>query len=288
VVVPSYNAESHIVGCLTTLSRQKADIDYEIIVVDSSTDRTPSLVKRFFPAVNLIHLAQKTMPGEARNIGIKNASADIIAFIDSDCLAPPSWLNSIIGSIDKGYSIVGGAVKNANPENIIGFADFFITFSEFLPGMPEKEIVNIMATCNFVCKKSVFQNIGGFHSNWRAGEDYLFCLKASKTYKLLFNPALVVSHINRKNFSPFFRHQYVFGKYSAKIRRELRLPGSVFARIPVLSLLLPLIRYQRIMSRTLVWNRSLSLDFILCSPFIFAGLIVWEYGFLKECLRIKQ
>jgi len=46
VIVPSYNSETSIAACLTALIKQKVEANYEIILVDSSSDQTPATVAR--------------------------------------------------------------------------------------------------------------------------------------------------------------------------------------------------------------------------------------------------
>ncbi len=148
VVIPSYNAEKHIEKCLASILRQRFAPQYEIIVVDSSHDSTPHLIAEKFPTVKLIHLDTQTYPGAGRNVGVREAQGDIIAFIDSDCVAAEDWVEKGVKEIKGGYSVVGGSVANANP-GWISWADYFLTFNEFMPTMPKRE-VQFMPTCNLI------------------------------------------------------------------------------------------------------------------------------------------
>ncbi|HIJ12049.1 TPA: glycosyltransferase, partial [Candidatus Woesearchaeota archaeon] len=179
VVIPAYNSERFISRCLHSLENQQTDIPYEIIVVDSSKDSTPNIIRTHFPSVKLIHLETQTMPGAGRNIGVKEAKGEIIAFIDSDCVAHPHWINDAVRDIRSGYEIVGGSVANGNPETLVSIADHIITFNEFLPYMPRRE-VPFMPTCNFICTKKAFHDVGGFSDDLFAGEDTLFSYHAAK------------------------------------------------------------------------------------------------------------
>jgi glycosyltransferase involved in cell wall biosynthesis len=70
VVIPSYNSGLTIRHCLDSVLGQSGPEDREVILVDSSTDGTDRIVTREYPDVRLFHLARKTDPGSARNIGI--------------------------------------------------------------------------------------------------------------------------------------------------------------------------------------------------------------------------
>src|SRR3954454_19905306 len=103
VIVPSYCSASTICACVTSLSRQDIELSFEIIVVDSSPDNTPDLVRSNFPQVTLIHLPRQTGPEEARNIGVGSARGEMLAFIDSDCVAPTDWLRRLHTAYRQGY-----------------------------------------------------------------------------------------------------------------------------------------------------------------------------------------
>lgn len=286
IVIPSYNSEKFITRCLTSLISQKADIENEIIVVDSSKDDTPKIVREKFPSVKLIHLDKQALPGAARNFGVRKAKGDILAFIDSDCIAHPNWISSVVKGINQGYSIVGGAVENATPYSFIGIADYILTFNEFLPGMPKRD-VTFLPTCNFICRKDVFEDIGGFPPDWAAGEDFLFCYKASQKHKLLFTQSVLVSHINREHFKKFLIHHYDFGKHGAMTRKKLKLPGTIFTKHHLLALLIPFVRFLRISWRIVRWNKSMLPQFILTLPLVMMGIISWSFGFIRGGVKIN-
>jgi glycosyltransferase involved in cell wall biosynthesis len=280
VVIPSFNSANTIIRCLDSIFGQETDLVYEVIVVDSSNDNTPDLVRNKFPSINLIHLDQQTMPGGARNIGAKKAKADIVSFIDSDCIAHPDWLNTAVDSIHLGHTIIGGAVANATPKSLIGTADYFITFSGWLPGTVVRE-VPLLPSCNLICQRQAFEILDGFPPELLAGEDMLFSLKAAKKYKLIFDPRITVYHINRKHMKDLVRHQVNFGRHSALLRKEGKLKGSTFAKIPFLPFFAPFVRFFRITQRIVRWNKKMILQFCLASPIVLFGIFAWSCAFIK-------
>jgi len=95
VVIVAYNAAQTIRQCLEALRRQ-SEREFEVIVVDSSEDDTAAIVELEFPEARLIRCAHRKYPGDARNAGVEVASADVIAFVDSDCLADAEWAREIV------------------------------------------------------------------------------------------------------------------------------------------------------------------------------------------------
>jgi glycosyltransferase involved in cell wall biosynthesis len=160
VIIPSYNSEKTIKQCLGSLINQTYEGEYEIILVDSSNDKTLEIVNSQYPNVKLVHLKSKTDPGTARNIGIRQARGEIIALIDSDCFAMTDWLKRIVEAHGETYNIVGGVVVNGNAaDDIIGWAGYLAEFREFLPGLPKME-VNHIPTCNISYKRIIFDRYG--------------------------------------------------------------------------------------------------------------------------------
>ena len=90
VIVPVYNVEKYIERCLTSLYEQSMQ-DIEVILVDDlGTDRSMDIVRQFIDTHALTerwHIVTAPCnhgPGAARNIGIRHATGEYIAFVDSD------------------------------------------------------------------------------------------------------------------------------------------------------------------------------------------------------------
>src|SRR3990172_89116 len=122
VVIASYNSAETIVGCLASLENQSTDKDFEIIVVDSSTDGSAKLVEEKFPGVKLYRFSTRKFCGDARNFGISIAEGEIVAFIDADCIADEDWVNEILKAHKALYPAIGGSIANGNPESYVGWA----------------------------------------------------------------------------------------------------------------------------------------------------------------------
>ncbi len=86
VIVPFYNAESHIKKCLDVLLNQDFIEPFEIIMVDdASTDNSQNIIKmQNSPLIKLCSLPSNTCPSAARNVGLKNAKGEYVFFLDVD------------------------------------------------------------------------------------------------------------------------------------------------------------------------------------------------------------
>lgn len=90
VVIPSYERPQSLVKLFELLSRQ-VFADFEVIVVDQSAAPLDLNAIRSNFVLHYIHTTEKG-PGKARNLGIKHASGQVIAFTDDDCEPDAQWL----------------------------------------------------------------------------------------------------------------------------------------------------------------------------------------------------
>ncbi|MBN1766699.1 MAG: glycosyltransferase family 2 protein [Sedimentisphaerales bacterium] len=83
VIIPAYNAGSHIARAIQSVLDQTHAPDEIIVVDDGSTDNTSEIVQGFPTAITCIR-QENQGSSAARNTGIKAAGNDWIAFLDSD------------------------------------------------------------------------------------------------------------------------------------------------------------------------------------------------------------
>jgi glycosyltransferase involved in cell wall biosynthesis len=93
VIVPAYNAEDLLPRCLEALAASSRPPDEIVVVDDGSTDRTPEIAREHGAVV--IATARNAGPGAARNLGVEQASGDIVVFIDADVVAHADTLARI-------------------------------------------------------------------------------------------------------------------------------------------------------------------------------------------------
>ncbi len=86
VVIPIYNAESHLNRCVSSVVNQTYSNIEIILVDDGSSDKSPVLCDEWAKKDSRIRVVHKQNegPGMARNIGINIATGNYICFFDSD------------------------------------------------------------------------------------------------------------------------------------------------------------------------------------------------------------
>ncbi|MCW7503741.1 glycosyltransferase family 2 protein [Leptospira paudalimensis] len=108
VIIPTYNNGHLISYAIDSIIRQTYQ-NWEIIVVDNtSTDQTLELLAEYTKKVNLRYftIQNEGVIAKSRNHGIKQASGEFIAFLDSDDWWEPQKLKESISVLKSGNDLV--------------------------------------------------------------------------------------------------------------------------------------------------------------------------------------
>lgn len=122
VIIITLNRAELIRETLDSLTRQTRQPDEVIVVDNGSTDGTREVVSSFDGKLHIRYILEEArgIP-YARNTGVRNATGDIIAFIDDDCIAVENWLKYVeIPFIrDPNIGVVGGELSYLEKEESI-------------------------------------------------------------------------------------------------------------------------------------------------------------------------
>lgn len=274
VIIPSYNSARTIAACLDALVGQSTAIPFEVIVADSSDDETPALVetyvRRHAPRIRSVRSEARLFPGPARNLGIRHARADILAFTDADCVVAPDWVEQV-HRLHARHDAVGGRILNGTPRSLCGTALYMVEFAEF-GGGPARRVASI-PSCNISYKRAVIEKYGPFPEvSW--GEEYI--LNSRITDKILYAPEMTVRHVNRTGFRETLRHARKVGHGCALSRRATRQLGLLFAFRPLIPLLCP---YRFVMAAGRSARGASLAAFLRASPMVLLDMVAWTAGF---------
>lgn len=261
VIIPVRNRPEEIAGCLDSLTR----LDYpaeklEIIVVDdASEDHTPK-VAADYPGVRLIRMPEHRQAACCRNRGADAAKGEILAFIDSDCLADSTWLKELVPAFrDPALGALGGWVDAAFDEKGLDRYEKVkssLQIGAHLKRTEDAERFFYVPACNFLVRRSVFLEAGGFVESLHVGEDVDLCWRLQDAGQVLeYRPMGRVSHKHRNRVAAFCARRFDYGT-SEPMLQQLHTGR-------VKTLLLP-------WSESLFWVTVL-LALILQSPLPLAG-----------------
>ncbi len=219
VVVATYNAAATLTGCLDSLLKLNYP-DYEVIVVnDGSTDGSEAIIRRYpFHAITTPNMGVSA----ARNEGLRAATGDIVAYIDSDARADPDWLSYLATTFLK-HDVVGVGGPNLLPPEDNWVANCVYRS----PGGPtqvmlDDESAEHIPGCNMAFLKSALEEIGGFDPIFtKAGDDVDVCWRVlEKGYRIGFSPSAVVWHHRRPSAKAYWRQQVGYGMSETLLERK--------------------------------------------------------------------
>lgn len=290
VVIPAYKSRQTISACLESLLNQDTGLPYEVILVESSGDGAADIVREEFPSVRLIESRERLLSGAARNLGAESASGEILLFIDSDCIAEPGW----IGKMWQAHrefdgAAVAGAVLNGNPESAVSVASYITEFSDFFP-FGESRLMDYLPSCNLSYKADVFRKYGGFDPSQPLYVDLMFNRRLHAAgEKLLFRPDIEVAHKHRSRLDDYLRHEKSRGRAAVVARRKGLLVGRWWVSRPILAYLTVAPLFARKASVfSYRYARAYPSDGRMLArslPIVWAGLLSWHYGFIRETIN---
>lgn len=111
VIIPNYNGEKIIDGCIQSLLQQEYK-DFNIIVVDNnSTDESVKIIEEKYPSITLIKNNENLGFAAAVNIGIKASKSDFVALLNNDTEVDTKWLGNLYSVVSKDDKIFSASSK---------------------------------------------------------------------------------------------------------------------------------------------------------------------------------
>jgi glycosyltransferase involved in cell wall biosynthesis len=163
VVVPTRGRSAYLEVTLDSLHRQRTRTPYEILVVDDgSTDATREVADG--AGVRCVSHGERRSLNAARNTGIREAGAPLVALVDDDIAAPPGWLDALVRGAERNPDVeaFGGPIRarfeGGGPRGC-GREEPPITTLDLGPDDREAEMV---WGANLTVRRSAVERIGWF------------------------------------------------------------------------------------------------------------------------------
>ena len=212
VIVCAYNAADTLEDCLSSLDALTYP-DFEVILVnDGSKDATGAIARRH-SRVRLIEVPNGGLSA-ARNVGLAEATGEIIAYTDADTRPDRDWLTFLIQPFLRS-DVVGSGGPNVVPADDPPIAQCIAR----APGGPthvllDDRIAEHVPGCNMAFRRDALLAIGGFNPIYlRAGDDVDVCWRLqARGWKIGFAAAALVWHHHRSSVKAYWRQQVGYGE----------------------------------------------------------------------------
>ncbi len=185
VIIPTHNRAELVGRAISSVLAQSRPAEEVLVVDDGSTDATAERVAGRFPGVRYQAIAHRGVSG-ARNVGIRDAGGDWLAFLDSDDEWLPAKLEEQLAALDAEPEvrichtdeiwIRNG--RRVNPRRCHAKHGGFI-FRHCLPRCA-------ISPSSVVVHRSVFARVGFFDESLPACEDYDLWLRICAIFPVLY------------------------------------------------------------------------------------------------------
>jgi glycosyltransferase involved in cell wall biosynthesis len=194
VIIPAYNEEASIGRCLESLKKQTYT-DYEIIVVNAeSKDRTAEISAKY---ANKVITAKTGSPGPARNVGVKNTDAQVVAFTDADTIVAENWLERIAKNFQNPKVVGAGGVLRPLDARTLDKIMFKIN-SDWWYRLSGLFGFYQLGTPNCAYRRTAYVESGGFDEKLSMLEDTELSLRMRKYGKMVIDKDMIVYNSARR------------------------------------------------------------------------------------------
>ena len=197
LVIPAYNAAETLPMTLLSVCQQLRPPDELVFVDDGSTDATVEVVERYRPLLPCplrIIRTERQGPNHARNIAIKLAKGNFIAFLDADDLWLPEKLLLQEPLLKAGYRFVATDFAVMSEIGELAFVKCRLRCGRVarrMLGAP------LCAGQTVVAERRLLLDVGGF-PNLPVGEDHALWMRLAKRARLVVVPRILALVRQRK------------------------------------------------------------------------------------------
>lgn len=243
VIVPHYQDLGGLEICLASLEAQTYPKDrFEVVVGDNNSPVGMDAVRAVVGDRAQVVLVTEKGAGPARNGAFAVSKGEVLAFIDSDCVAEPQWLEEGVRGLDR-FDLVGGrvGVLVSDPQKMTPSEAFERVFAFDFKTYIERK--GFTGAGNMFCRRELFERVGGFRVGM--SEDVEWSRRAvSMGARLGYVPAAAIGHParvtweqlsgkwKRINAETFRLMDGQKGQRARWLLRNLMMPLSAVAHVP--------------------------------------------------------
>lgn len=232
VLIATYNRARLLDRALCSLLDEAAESPDEIVVVNGGHDCTGDVVASYIARGAPIHLVEVENVGlsHSQNSGYPYCCGDIVATLDDDVVVAPDWARRVRAAhVTHAHAGgIGGRVLNEFPDALVARFEQARSFMVAGEGVrPVRTVAGVAMTY----KRAVMEQVGPFDESLPAGMDVDYNWRVARLgYQILYDPAIVLTHHNRRSVRGMLRQQFWYGRGYFRTRRKW--PDLPSSRIP--------------------------------------------------------
>lgn len=200
VIIPAFNAARYIAETLASVEAQTYR-DWEAIVVDdASTDNTARVAESFGDGFTIIRAAKNAGLAASRNRAIDAAGGELLAFLDSDDLWLPEYLESQVAAFDQARARDGNVGIVSCDARLLTEEGYLNATYMDANGRAADITLTRLLTGNFIfvsalAPRGVVEKTGRFATGLHGLEDYDLWLRiVERGYRVVVNPRVLATY----------------------------------------------------------------------------------------------
>ncbi len=219
LIIPVFNRPDEVEELLESLTLQSFKEEYEIVIIeDGSTITCKDVVDMYTDRLNIsYYYKENSGPGDSRNYGMRIAKGDYFIILDSDCIIPPHYLESVNKNLKENYVDCFGGPDAAldsfsDVQKAINFSMTSFLTTGGIRGNSESIEKFQPRSFNMGLSKQAFEASGGF-GHIHPGEDPDLSIRLWKLgYATKLFTDSFVYHKRRIDWEKFKKQVNKFGK----------------------------------------------------------------------------
>jgi glycosyltransferase involved in cell wall biosynthesis len=231
LIIPVFNRPAEVQELLASIAAQSYR-DFEVVIVeDGSTLTAEEVTRQFASCLSLqYHRKANSGPGPSRNYGCERARGEYFIFLDSDCLLPPRYLETVHQALITSAFDAFGGPDAAHPsftplQKGINYAMTSFLTTGGIRGGKNRLGAFQPRSFNMGMSRRAYARTGGF-SAMRFGEDIELSLRMMKCgLRVGLIADAFVYHKRRTNLWRFFKQVHNCGV--ARINLYKRHPEAL-------------------------------------------------------------
>jgi len=187
VVVPVYNCAQYIGQAVESIIRQTYRVSEILVVDDGSKDGTREALAQYVPSIKYFYQENRGEPS-ARNLGVRNALGEFIAFLDADDLWHPEKLELQMRCFEK-HREYGFVYSDMQTFDETGIIEESVKVSRNLD-LPSGHIFKrlfketLFGSGSVIVKRECFDKVGLFNESLLVGSDYEMWLRICRHFEV--------------------------------------------------------------------------------------------------------
>ena len=191
-IIPCYNAAPYVAEAIDSVVVQTRRVDEVLVIDDCSTDDSREIAARY--ALRLLQTPRNSGHAAARNLGIRAAKGDVIAWLDADDYWEPNHVETVVGLLDRhpDAAVAFSGVRRVGAQSGL--------WSQFPCSDGPKRILRdsfeatIVPAMSAATRKAALEQVGGFDERIRISPDFDLWLRMSRDFLFVSTDAVTSNY----------------------------------------------------------------------------------------------